>query len=53
MANFKEKLEELKVLVETNNAKIDELKAKNVGLRRSIKKLEGIETAINNMFEAE
>lgn len=51
MANIKDKLEELKALVEKNNDKIDELKEKNTSLRRSIKKLENIESTINSMFE--
>lgn len=51
MADLSKRIVEIKKDVEDNNEKIATLKAKNVELGRTIRKLEGIEKTINALFE--
>lgn len=51
MADLSKRILELKNDIEENVDKIAVLKAKNIELGRTVRKLEGIEKTINGLFE--
>lgn len=51
MADLSKRIVELKNDIEENVDKIAVLKAKNIELGRTVRKLEGIEKTINGLFE--